>query len=103
LIPPRIHNDGIDDSLEALPDEVANKLLHWRKATLEREKTEAMLYLAAKVKNPDATANEIKSTVNSSDGRYAAVLVESMAECEYQRVLEKLMAAKKRASLRTAF
>lgn len=100
---PGQRNADIQKSLEELPSEVSAFLLEWRKATLDREKTEALLYLKFRGENPDRTATEIKALVNSNDERYQVSLKEAQAEAQYTKVLETLLCAKKEASLRTAF
>lgn len=96
-------NNDIDQALETLPDQVADALTAWRMATLEREKTEALLHLKFKGEDKERTATEIKAMVQSSGARDIAVVKEIKAEGQYTLLMERLMAAKKRASLRTAF
>ncbi len=98
-----ILNTDIEDALIQLPDQVADCLLQWRKATLDREKTEANLYLVHKAEHPEATSTEIKARINSSDARYNAFMLEAQRESEYNAKYETLMAFKKRADLRTAY
>jgi hypothetical protein len=98
-----IGNSDIEKSLEELPDQIASALEWWRKATLDREKCEALLYLREKGLDKERSATEIKALVHSDDLRYSRVLDEIKAEAEYNRLYESLMAAKKRADLRTAF
>jgi predicted Zn-dependent peptidase len=92
--------ETLEDTLDRLPDEIADALSEWRIATLEREKTEALLLLSYKAKNPERTAQEIKALVMADPGRYEVALKEATAEAEYTRLSEGLMAAKKKASLR---
>lgn len=96
------NNAQLEADLESLPDEVAAALMAWRIATLDREKAEALLYARFKAEG-DRTATEIKSFINASPERYEAVLGEILAESGYTRLLEKLLSAKKLASLRTAY
>ena len=70
--------------------------------TLEREKCEALLFLKFRA-GEKRTVDEIKALVRSDGGRYQAVLNELTAESEYTRLYERLLAAKRRASLRTAY
>lgn len=93
----------LEHLLDILPDDVADALTVWRKSTLDREKAEALLYLRLKAESNDRTATEIKALINADDNRYGLVLIELTAESEYNRKYEKLMGAKKRASLRLAF
>lgn len=95
-------NGHIESDLETLPDEVATALFNWRVATLDREKAEALLYARFKAED-DRTAVEVKSLINASPERYEAVLKEITAESDHTRLLERLLAAKKLASLRTAY
>ena len=96
-------NIQIEHDLESLPDKVADLLLLWRKASLEREKAEALLYLKFKGEDKELTATEIRAMVHSDDGRYIAMMEEIKAESLYTRYYEKLLSAKKLSSLRTAF
>jgi hypothetical protein len=93
----------LEESLEQLPDKVASSLLKWRKATLERERIEAILYLQYKAGVEKRTQDEIKALVRQDGGRYQSVLDEAVAESEHTRLNERLMCAKKEASMRTAF
>lgn len=101
--PGHTYDEGIEHILEAFPDKVADALIEWRQSSLMREKEEALLYLNFKGQDTERSATEIKAMVNSSEGRYQAVLRELRAEGEYNRLYEKLLGAKKIASLRTAF
>lgn len=93
----------LEEQLEKLPDIVADSLVVWREITLQREKMEALLYLSVKAQSPDDSATQIKAKINSSDERFQAVLKEIKAEGNYKRLEERLLCAKKLASLRTAF
>jgi secreted Zn-dependent insulinase-like peptidase len=96
-------NQDIDNALETLPDLVAEELMKWRIATLEREKVEALLYARFKGEDKERTATEIKALIHANGMRYAAVLEEIKSEAGYERIYEKLMSSKKRADLRNAF
>lgn len=102
---PGSRNEDLEKNLELLPDQVSDALLAWRTATLNREKTEALLYLRfrADTQGIKRTSDEIKSMVRSDDGRYKAVLDEVMAESNYVRLNERLLSFKKLSALRTAF
>jgi len=95
-------NESLEKQLEELPDIVAKSLLNWRKSTLDRERAEANLYMQFKSEG-DRTATEIRALINRSQERYEACLAEISFESVYNAKLETLMAAKKLASLRTAF
>lgn len=96
------NNAEIEGDLASLPDAVADALQAWRIATLEREKSEALLYARFRA-DGDKTVPEVKSLINASSERYMAVLDEIKAESQYQRLYEKLLAAKRLAGLRTAY
>ena len=98
-----ILNTDTEEALESLPDLVADALEDWRRATLMREKEEALLYLRFKGEDNERSATEIKALVHSSDSRYLACLDELKAESKYERLYERLMSKKKIADLRTAF
>ena len=100
---PLSNNSYLEQELEEGPERVSKALLNWRKASLEREKKEALLYLKFKGEDGKKTVNEIGALVDSCDERYDLKLLEAVCEAEYHRVLEKLLAAKKLADLRTAF
>lgn len=95
-------NDGdLQKALDELPERVAKALRVWRIATLDREKEEAKLYIAAKGADKEKTATEIKAIINDSKSRYDASLAEIMAETNYQELYEILMATKLKVRLRT--
>ncbi len=96
-------NESLETILSQYPDKVALGLFNWRKATLEREKTEALLYTEFKAGEGKRTADEIKALVRSHDDRYKAVLAEIKAEARYTQLNETLLSAKKQAAMRTAF
>lgn len=96
-------NSDLENALEILPEQVSRALLNWRKATLDREKLEGLLYIRLKAENADRTATELKALINSDQGRYEAVLAEISFESVFKLKEESLMAKKKEASLRTAF
>lgn len=98
-------NQQIESDLETLPDKSADALFEWRKATLDREKTEALLYLRFKAESigEKKTVSDIDAMVDADDGRYLVKLKEASAESEYERIYEKLLAAKKISDIRTAF
>lgn len=96
-------NSELETELERLPDKVAAALQSWRIATLEREKTDALLHARFKGQREGLTATDLKALINADPGHYQAVLDEIRTESEYKRLDEVLMAKKKLASLRTAF
>jgi hypothetical protein len=100
---PGSQNAGLEQSLDQLPDLVADALQAWRLASLEREKLEALLYLRFKGGEGKKTSDEIKAMVRSDGERYTKCLAELLAETNYQRLLERLYSVKKLAALRTAF
>lgn len=97
------NNYEIEQQLAEGPDQVANALIKWRMATLDREKAEALLYARLKGEDDNRTATEIKELIRADNGRYEMVVSEIKAEAEYNRYYEKLMSAKKISALRTAF
>lgn len=96
-------NADIEKDLNELPDLVSDTLQIWRIATLDREKTEALLYVKIRGEDDKRTATEIKALIQSDEKRYQMVLEEIKAECEYTRLYEKLMSTKRISGLRTAF
>lgn len=100
---PGSQNAQTEEILEKGPEEVSKALLNWRRATLEREKTESRVYLRLKAQNPDKTATELKYMLHDDLERYEAVLQEISFEAVFTSKEQTLLAAKKLASLRTAF
>lgn len=96
-------NVDLEKALAEGPDLVAKALLDWRKATLDRERVEATLYGRFKAEDSERSATEIKYLIHNSQERYQAVLMEISCESVYNAKNETLLAAKKLASLRTAF
>jgi hypothetical protein len=99
----KMANVDLEHQLEVLPDLIADELIKWRTATLEREKMEALLYLRFKGEDKDRSATEIKALIHSNNDRYNFVLEEVKAEANYDRLYERLMGVKKLADLRTAY
>ena len=96
-------NIPLENDLEKLPDLVSQALIQWRTATLDREKCEALLYVKFHGEDLERTATEIKALIHADSERYMMVLNEIKSEANYNFLYEKLMSAKKIASLRTAF
>ena len=96
-------NIDLEKTMAELPDLVADALLVWRTATLDKDRLHAQLYITYRSTNPEMTSVEIKARIGDDDRYYQASLSELKAEAEYNRLNERLMAAKKLASLRTAF
>lgn len=97
------NNLDLDQYLEELPDKVADALENWRRATLEREKIEALLHLKFKADAIKHTQDDLKALIRASGERFEACLTELKAEAAYERLYERLLSFKKRADLRTAF
>lgn len=98
-----MNNVELEQALFNLPDQVADALVKWRTASLERERAEAKLYLHFKSEGDKRTSDEIKAMVRSDSGRYEVVLKEIEAEVEYNRLNDRLLSFKKMASLRVAY
>lgn len=95
----------LEEDLQHLPDEVADAMGKWLLKQAERRREYARLFLTFKAKNVDReiTNTELKCMVTNDQGFYQICLDEIMEESRYRRKLERLMASKKLASLRTAF
>lgn len=100
---PGVTNQKLIETLEKGADEVADSLLAWKKASLEREKIEAHLLLRYKAEDQKLNMDQIKALVKVNDERYQACLREAVAESDYQRIYERLLSAKKIASFYTAY
>lgn len=98
------NNFDLEKDLEELPEKVSKALELWRTATLDRKKTDALLYMKYRMSDlGKRTSGEIKAMIDKDDTHYAACLLENKLEAEYNFVYEKLLSAKKLSSLRTAF
>lgn len=96
----------IIEVLGKYPDKTADALEKWKRATLERKRVGSKLYLELKAKaagGEKTTVKELEMMVESNDEHYKMCLDEIMAESDYQKCYEKLMSAKKMASIRAAF
>jgi hypothetical protein len=95
----------IEGDLETLPDMVADALRLFREKTAIKKHKAAHLLLTFKAKHASQglTMTELKAMVNADLDYFKICMEEVTSESEYVRLSEKLMAAKKQASLRTAF
>lgn len=97
------NNSQIEKDLEELPDKVADALEKWKITTLDRQRSEAMIYIRLKGDGTKRTTDEIKAHISVSPDAYNMNLLEIQAEAEYIRLYERLMSAKKLSGLRTAY
>lgn len=95
--------DNIEETLLELPDKVAEALEKWETSTLDRERSDALLFAMIKGLDGTKSATEIKMEIQGNFAHYEAVLNEIKAHANYTRLYEQLLAGKRRASLRTAF
>lgn len=95
----------IEEDLASLPDKVADALGKWRFKAADKKREAARLLLTFKAQHAGEglTMTELKAMVQNDQGYYQICLDEIMEESRYIRTLERLLAAKKLASLRTAF
>lgn len=100
---PGTERGDLEHDLDQLPDLVSRALFSWRKATADRERKLAVTYLKYRGDGEKRTVNEIEAMVDKDDECYQSKLNEAVCEAEYTRLLEKLYAAKRLASLRTAY
>jgi hypothetical protein len=99
-------NDAeITTILDTFPDKVAEALERFRTAGVEKDRVYARAYLEFKARSAGEkiTASEIESMVKADQRYYEAALDEITAESGYVKAHERLMAAKKQASMRAAF
>lgn len=96
-------NQDIEKTLTDGPDDVAEALKNWRLATLNREKAEALLYVRLKGEDKDRSATEIKALIHADSIRHDLMVKEILAESNYTLLYERLLGAKKIASIRTAY
>lgn len=95
----------LETDLAGLPDKVADALAVWKKAETSKRHEAARLYLTykAKLAGRETTSTELKAMVEVDPAYYQICLDCVTAESEYVRLYEKLMSAKKSASMRAAF
>jgi hypothetical protein len=91
--------------LQQYPDFVADSLLRFRTATIEKDRVYAKSYLEIKAQSAGEkiTVVEIDATIKASAEWYAAAMEEVKAESDWTRKNETLMASKKAAALKGAF
>jgi hypothetical protein len=100
---PGTERGDLEEALATLPDRVADALLIWRTATAAKKKLVGDLFVKMKSVHSDMSSTEIKTRISASKELFEAEMKEVSAEAEHTRLNERLMAAKKLASLRTAF
>lgn len=98
-----ISMDNIEETLLDLPDRIKKSLMDWEEAILKLEEKEAKLFLQFKEEDPSRLPSEIKARIALDKERHDLRMAESTAKADYKATYETLMAAKRRASLRTAF
>lgn len=96
-------NQDVEQALSEGPDKVANSLLEWRKASLEKKRLAGLLFIEMKAKNPEMSSTEIKTRLQGSKEIFDAEMKEAVAEANYTRCLESHLAAKKLSNIRTAY
>ncbi|MBK6881280.1 MAG: hypothetical protein IPN65_03910 [Elusimicrobia bacterium] len=99
------YDGGLEGELSSLPDLVADALAVWKKAEADKRREAARLYLMfkAKLAGRETTATELRAMVDNDEGYYIMCLDCVTAESAHVRLYEKLMAAKRAASMRAAF
>lgn len=98
-------NAEIEAAMETLPDVVGDALYNFKSAIIDKERLCAKTFLEFKARSAGEkiTVAEIEAMVKADVDCYKAALHEVERESEYVKWNEKLMAAKKLASLRSAF
>lgn len=96
---------GIGDDLNTLPDRVADAQMAWKakEAELKHERARVYLSYKAKLAGTDPTQGDLRAMVENDENIYRLALECVTAESEFTRLMEKLMAAKRMAAMRTAF
>lgn len=96
-------NIDIEKALNELPDLLSQALEDWRLASLNLERYEAILAAKIRGSNPGIKSVEVKDKINA-DEQWYNLNIEVIKKESYHNLLEnRLLAAKKMASLRTAF
>jgi len=95
----------IVEAMEKLPDIVADALYNFKAAGLENERLHAKTFLEFRARSAGVKTSvaEIEALVTADLDCYKAALNEIEKESEYVKYNERLMAAKRMASMRAAF
>ena len=98
-------NAKITEILDTYPDKVADALKKWKTAKIDLDRLDAKLYLTIRAEHAGEKlpVREIEAIMKGSGEHYAAAIAEVVAESEYTALYEKLLAAKRESSMRTAF
>jgi hypothetical protein len=96
-------NQEIDLMLSTYPDKIAVAYQVYQTAEAEVRRMRGKVYLELKALHPDHKETHLKSMVENNEKVYTAQMAAIQAEAEHNRLYEKLMCAKKLASLRAAF
>lgn len=99
-------NAEMMEVLDNYPDMVADALAAWKRAGIEKDRIFARQYLELKARSVGlgkVTVSELESNVRATEEHYQAALAEVVAESEYVRVSEKLMAVKKMVGFKGGF
>lgn len=100
-----MNESEITEILDTYPDKVADAQKFWKakESGLKHERARVYLDFKAKLVGSEPTQGDLKAMVENDMGIYKLALECVTAESEYTRLMEKLMAAKRLASMRTAF
>lgn len=95
----------LETDLAGLPDQVADAQAAWKRkeAELKHERARLHLSLKAKMAGTEPTQSDLRAMVDGDTNIYLKTLECVTAESEYTRLMEKLMATKRLASMRAAF
>ena len=96
----------LEKQLHELPDQVADALLAWRRATIKRQHMEAYAFVRFKKEAISSRApgdDYVKSQIRSTDEWVKWMDEEAAAESNYVRLYEKHMSNKKTAGIRAAY
>lgn len=98
-------NAEIEAAMETLPDIVADALYNFKTSGIDKERLCAKTFLEFKARSAGEkiTVAEIEAMVKADVDCYKAALKEVEMESTYVKFNERLMAAKKMASMRASF
>lgn len=92
-----------EENISRLPEEVAQAKFQWRKATADKKKLYAEMFLKFKAEDKEQSATEIKERIHGTQAWYDAEMVEATFEKIFDAKYESLMLLKKEMSQRTAY
>jgi hypothetical protein len=97
------NNIDLEKALNELPELLSKSFEKWRIAGLDLERFEALMAAKIRGENQGIKATEVRDKINADDNWYQLRMDVIKAESYHNLIENRLLSAKKMASLRTAF